>query len=227
MQVFCDFDGTISIEDATDFVLDHLARPEWVQVEEDWKQGAIGSAECMQRQIPLIEADKKELDCVLDRITIDSGFIGFINFCQEKGMPVIIISDGVDYFIQKILARYHLQHLPVIANRLIMSGSNEKTRYQLVSPYSHSACASDAGVCKCRALEAANAPCVYVGDGRSDFCVSNKPDIVFAKGKLAAYCDKNNIDFTFYHQFTDVTKALRAMLITEQSHRETALQASA
>ena len=56
MQIFCDFDGTISIQDATDFILARFADAEWRDIEEQWKRGTIGSAQCMQRQVALIRA---------------------------------------------------------------------------------------------------------------------------------------------------------------------------
>ncbi len=61
MQVFCDFDGTISIEDATDMVLSRFAGSEWEDIERQWKQGFIGSGECMRRQIALSEASRKAI----------------------------------------------------------------------------------------------------------------------------------------------------------------------
>ncbi|MBN9136589.1 MAG: HAD-IB family phosphatase, partial [Phyllobacterium sp.] len=112
MHVFCDFDGTISLEDATDFILERLASPAWEDIEQQWKQGLIGSAECMARQIGLIEATHQELDSALDDIAIDPTFPAFIDFCWAQGIPVTIISDGVDYFIKRILARHKLDYLP-------------------------------------------------------------------------------------------------------------------
>ena len=208
MHVFCDFDGTVSIEDATDFILTRFAAPEWENIEEEWKQGAIGSAECMQRQISLIHATRQEIDKALDDISIDPGFPAFVDFCRAQGFPVTVISDGVDYFIEQILARHHLECLPVSANRLTMSGINGDTAYHLSCPHSEPTCASAAGVCKCRAVKSPDMS-VYIGDGRSDFCVSDKPDLVFAKGKLAEYCADHGIRFIAYQQFTDVTDALR------------------
>jgi len=74
MQVFCDFDGTISVQDATDFILARFADPEWQDIEEQWKKGIIGSAQCMQRQVALIRANKQQLDTALDAIEIDPSF---------------------------------------------------------------------------------------------------------------------------------------------------------
>ncbi len=211
MHLFSDFDGTISIQDATDFILNRFADPEWELIEQEWKEGTIGSAECMQRQIALIRVTKQELDSALDEVSIDPDFPDFVHFCQAEGIPVTIISDGVDYFIQRILTHHGLGHLPVIANRLSISGINGHTAYRLSSPYSQTNCISAAGVCKCRAVQSDDMR-VYIGDGRSDFCVSDKPDLVFAKGKLAEYCAQQDIAFTAYRQFGDVTKALQKAL---------------
>jgi 2-hydroxy-3-keto-5-methylthiopentenyl-1-phosphate phosphatase len=115
MQVFCDFDGTISVQDATDFILARFADPAWQHIEEQWKQGAIGSAECMQRQVTLIRATGQQLDAALDEIEIDPSFPAFANYCRSQGIPLTIASDGVDYFIHRILARHRLPPLQVIA----------------------------------------------------------------------------------------------------------------
>lgn len=210
MHIYSDFDGTISIEDATDYVLQRHAEPEWEVIESEWKRGAIGSAECMQRQIALIHATRQQLDACLDEVTIDPGFATFSRLCRTKSIPLTVISDGVDYFIKRILARHHLE-LSVIANRLAISGVNGHTQYQLSSPFSRPECASASGVCKCRAVRSSDMR-IYIGDGQSDFCVSDKPDFVFAKGKLATYCTERGIAFIPYAQFSDVTHWLEHAL---------------
>lgn len=211
MHIFCDFDGTISIEDATDVILTRFADPQWLLIEEEWKAGHIGSAECMRRQISLIRASRAELAEALDGIAIDPGFASFIRFCKSYELPVTVISDGVDYFIRHILAKHHVTDLPVIANQLIIEGINGHTAYELASPFSHPACASAAGVCKCRNISSAGMR-IYVGDGRSDFCVSDKPDLVFAKGKLAIYCQQQDIPYLPYKNFNDVVHGLKKAL---------------
>ena len=212
MPVFCDFDGTISIQDATDLILSRFASPDWERIEEEWKQGAIGSAECMQRQVALIRATKRQLDAALDEIDIDPSFPAFASFCRSRGIPLTIVSDGVDYFIHRILARHGLAQLPVTANHLTICGLNGHTRYYLASPFSEATCASAAGMCKCRSVGLASGMRVYVGDGRSDFCVAAKPDLLFAKGHLAAFCERQNIPFMPYREFADVARAFKRRL---------------
>lgn len=209
IHVFCDFDGTITTRDVTDFVLERLAPPEWLEIEAQWQRREIGSAECMQRQIGLIPASCHELDAVLDEIQIDEGFAEFVALCSYSGTKITILSDGVDYFIHRILKRYGLGGFEIFANKLNILPGN---CYQLTSPWRDAGCTFGAGVCKCRLIKKKNVHRLFVGDGRSDFCVSAKPETVYAKGHLAAYCEKRAIPYKSYKTFHDVTAGLGGLL---------------
>jgi 2-hydroxy-3-keto-5-methylthiopentenyl-1-phosphate phosphatase len=211
MHVFCDFDGTITIGDATDHVLSNLADPQWLEIEEQWKAGHIGSGACMRAQVGLIRASRDELDAVLDNVAVDPGFVAFRLFCRSRGIPMSVVSDGVDYFVHRILAREGVDDMPVLANRL---GFTEQG-FELTSPYSLASCQSNAGTCKCSLVKTQSGPSIFVGDGRSDFCVSSKPDYVFAKGRLADFCTERGIDFMRYNSFHDITARLEAILSEE------------
>jgi 2,3-diketo-5-methylthio-1-phosphopentane phosphatase len=209
VHIYCDFDGTVSVQDATDFVLSRLADPEWQGIEQLWQAGEIGSAECMRRQISLIRATPEQLDQVLDEVEIDPFFASFADFCAAHTVPVTIVSDGVGYFIKRILRKRGLDHLPVIANRLVVSARNGQPSYGLLSPHAEQTCMTAAGVCKCHWLGAHEQQRIYIGDGRSDFCVSDKLELVFAKDELAQHCLKRGIPFYAYRDFSDVTAGLK------------------
>lgn len=209
MQVFCDFDGTISVKDTTDEILSRFALPAWKLIEEEWKNGEIGSAECMRQQIALIYASKQELDIALDSLPIDPTFPDFVRFCEALGAPITVISDGVDYFIRRILGRYQLGYLPIIANQLRITGDRT---YALSCPHTNPACVSAAGVCKCKQIDSRTGMRVFVGDGRSDFCAAGSADLLFAKSTLATYCEQQAIPYIPYHQFMDVQHALKRAL---------------
>ena len=206
MQIFCDFDGTISLKDATDEILNKFALPEWEFLESLWKNGEIGSGECMRGQIALIRASKAELDAELDSQPIDPHFGEFVRFFEASGTPITIISDGVDYFIKRILGRHGLAHLPVIANHLTIKNDGN---YSLTCPHSNPACKNASGVCKCSKLAQYGEKIIFVGDGRSDFCATTEADILFAKHTLAIYCEQRDIDYIPYQNFADVKAALK------------------
>lgn len=212
VNVVCDFDGTIALEDVTDSLLDRFADPAWKQVEAQWLAGQFGSRECMARQVALIEATYEELDRYLDAVEIDSSFPSFVDACDRRGnVALSVVSDGIDYAVRRILGNHSLSRLRVKANALI--GLADK-RYRLDFPYSAPDCGPRAGNCKCaiarnrsRALPP-NAPTILIGDGTSDFCVASNVDFVFAKDRLLAHCKSNAIPHLPFNNFFDIERAL-------------------
>lgn len=215
MQVFCDFDGTIAKVDTTDLVLTRLADPSWEDLERRWQRGQITAAECMRDQIALIGGDDKALDTVLDSVQLTEGFVQFAAWCQANAVPLTVVSDGVDYFIARILGRHDLGHLPVVANRL----AGEAAARRLEQPWSRAGCAAGSGVCKCQAAARAESGeaslLVFIGDGRSDFCVSGRADLLFARDALADYARARAMphhEFSDFHTITATLAAARRRL---------------
>ena len=215
MQVFCDFDGTIAKVDTTDLVLTHLADPAWEDLEDQWKRGEITAAACMRGQIALIGGDDVALDAVLDSVELVEGFEDFVAWCQASAVPLTVVSDGVDYFIARILSRHGLGHLPVVANRLVGDAAAGR---RLEQPWSRAGCAAGSGVCKCQVASAGGQTdtlMVFIGDGRSDFCVSGRADLLFARDKLAAYARSRAMphhDFSDFHSITTTLAAVHGRL---------------
>lgn len=211
MQVFCDFDGTITVGDTTDLVLSRLAPPEWERIEADWVAGRIDAAACMRRQIGLIEGDDGDLDALLDEVPLDPGFGVFAAWCAAEDVPLTVVSDGVDRFIRRILARHGLAYLPIVSNRL----AGRPGARRLDQPFRRPGCAAAAGVCKCHAVARRarpGTPMVFIGDGRSDFCVSQRADVLFAKGRLADYAAARGQAHHAFETFHDITATLAPLV---------------
>lgn len=209
MLAFCDFDGTIATDDVTDLVLNRFALPAWQDIEALWEAGVINSAECMRAQIRLIRARRDEIDKFLEQVEIDPGFRDFKRFCDRSGIRVVIVSDGVDHFIRRVLALHDISGIKIIANRLIETEHG----FDLDFPHTRPDCRAAAGVCKCAALKGRGSH-VYVGDGRSDFCAARSAAMVFAKDKLAAYCRQEAIPHVVYEDFFDVLDMTISILET-------------
>ncbi|HEY3951049.1 MtnX-like HAD-IB family phosphatase [Phenylobacterium sp.] len=207
MRIICDFDGTITRQDTTDLVLERLADRKWAALQDAWLAGKLSGADCMTGQIALVGGSQAELDAVLDSVQLDPGFPAFVAWCEANGFPIGIVSDGVDRFIDRILTRHGLDQLTATANRL----AGEPGAWRLELPWREAGCAAGSGVCKC-AVSAGEAPMVYVGDGRSDFCVSGRADILFAKGALAEHCAAQGRSYYPFDTFHDVRRRL-AMLV--------------
>ena len=205
----CDFDGTISIDDVTDAMLERFARPGWREIEAEWEAGRIGSGECMKRQVALLDMSRAELDEFLAGVAIDPHFLAFEKATRRLGIALQVVSDGIDSAIHRILALHGLEGLPVHANHLVQL---DERRWRLTSPNAVARCVSACGTCKCELLAAHTATShkvLFVGDGRSDFCVAAKADFVLAKARLIDHCVQEGIAHAAFGNFED---ALALML---------------
>ncbi len=207
-KILCDFDGTISIPDATDVLLEQCARPEWKDLERQWRAGTIGSRDCMSRQVELIDASEGDVDAVIDQIPIDPAFPQFVDHARRLGLGLAIVSDGLDRVIHRILANNGLHGLTVIANRLEPTGLR---RWRMQSPHAADACVGRSGTCKCACAGHAAAignRTLLIGDGQSDVCVAGRADFVFAKRRLLAHCQAAGIAHRPFDGFNEVVAML-------------------
>jgi len=204
-HVFIDFDGTIAPVDTTDLLLERYADPAWTSVEEDWKAGRIGSRECLVRQIDLVRALPEAVDALLAEIEIDPWFEGFVRLCRRHGFATTVVSDGLDRSVETVLRRAGLD-LPYFANHLEWLGGD---RWRLGFPHGREDCKALSGNCKCAFAHAAGPVArILVGDGRSDFCIAHRVDLVLAKGKLAQYCRDNGLAYQEFTTFAEASALL-------------------
>ncbi len=210
-NILCDFDGTISVEDVIDSLLDRFGRPGWEALEQDWRAGRIGSRECMSGQVALLDMRQEELDTHLDGLWIDHAFPAFVARARELQMPIRVVSDGLDYAIHRILGRYGLDNLPLAANHL--APATPPRQWQLTSPFQADGCRS--GTCKCACVAQARtggAKTLLIGDGASDFCAADQVDFVFAKHRLIEHCRAAGIPYVPITGFEDALELLPRLL---------------
>ena len=209
-NIYCDFDGTISSVDVIDALLERFGLPGWMALENDWRAGRIGSRECMSGQVALLDLDRAELDAYLANAEIDPAFPAFVAQARRLGMPLQILSDGLDYSISTIMSRHNLAILPVAANRLCPVSAR---RWALSSPWQAAGCAS--GTCKCACIERGRLPAtqtLLIGDGASDFCAAERVDFVFAKHRLIDHCRSRNIPHVPISGFDEAIALLPLLL---------------
>lgn len=210
--ILCDFDGTISVEDVTDSLLERHAHPEWTAIEQRWRAGAIGSRQCLREQIALVDADRGQLDALFASMRIDRAFPAFVEAAMAANIPVRIVSDGLDVAIESLLARHQLDYLPVAANHLRADGPR---RWQLEFPWARADCAVSSGLCKCAQValaRQAKKKVLLIGDGTSDFCAAGAVDLVFAKHRLIEHCRARDLPYVPITGFADAIVLLPALL---------------
>jgi 2-hydroxy-3-keto-5-methylthiopentenyl-1-phosphate phosphatase len=215
--VFLDFDGTITDRDAIDAILDAFADPAWLQIEDAWTSGRIGSRECLAAQMGLVTASREQVDQLLDGIGVDPGFSMLLDVCAARAVPVHILSDGFDYCIRRILGHPDRNFSARLIGSHIVSSTVQPADggWRAGFPHPLEPCAHGCATCKPLAmarLNRADAVSVFVGDGMSDRYAAACADVVFAKNKLAAYCDGASIACERYDTLATVATGIDRLL---------------
>jgi len=219
-RVFVDFDGTIAPVDTTDLLLERFAAPAWRDIEEEWKAGRIGSRECLVRQIDLVRVTPAEMDDFIRTVDIDRGFQSFVGLFRRLGHALVVVSDGLDRTIRTVLDRNDID-VPYFANHLQWRGDD---RWRLTFPHARSDCAALSGNCKCSFSEGRPSELnILVGDGRSDFCLAERADLVLAKSSLLKHCRTTGLPHIAFEDFDEATHHLaswleeRGAIVTDRS----------
>ena len=210
--IFCDFDGTITEVDATDQILTQLAHPSWREVEQEWTRGLIGSRECLERQIALVETTPTELNALIDALPVDPDFAEFDRLAHSARIPLVILSDGLDTVIRRVLRRAGLR-------RALRNGANfyssalrlEGRRLRISFPHASPDCPHGCATCKPALIERLAPgyhPVVYMGDGLSDRYAVERASLIFAKRQLLAYCRDRGLNVHAFETFGDILDVL-------------------
>ena len=207
LWVLCDCDGTASVKDVQNMLLDHFLGKSWrLQVE-----AVLARGEKSTTYMPMLYKDwlasKEEMIQVIDEnAALDPCFPRFVEYCREQGYHLEIVSDGLDIYIEHLLAKHKLDDIPFTSNRLVF----EDGKCRIDSPFQSESCGLCGNCKKQRVLAAreAQAHClVYIGDGISDECPAGLSDITFAKGGLLAYCREHNLEAVQFRDFSDLLAA--------------------
>jgi len=210
-EIFCDFDNTITTVDCTDSILEKFASSEWLVFEDRLINNKITAKECLQKQIPLIKANQKELEkFILEQVEVRKGFTSFVEFCNKLNYSLAIVSDGLDFVIKLILQKYNINNIPIYSNQLQINQNG----FNILFPLYKKKCKVGLGNCKCSIVKKnkKNIKRVYIGDGSSDYCtVQNEANYVIARGKLVDFCRQNNINYLPFNNFLDVIQILKSI----------------
>lgn len=209
IAVLCDFDGTIAQDDVGNLFFRTFARKgDPGAVVELWKRGVISSRECLEREAFLVDAAREDFDRFVCARKLDPYFKDFIDFTRKRGIEVVVVSDGLDFYIERMLMRSGLGELEFFSNVMKLGNGGISVgfpHYDLMED------CRDCGNCKSFHLQRLRQHgyfIVYIGNGLSDRCPSGRADLVFAKGELLSYCRENNIAHVAFDNFRDIEREM-------------------
>jgi 2-hydroxy-3-keto-5-methylthiopentenyl-1-phosphate phosphatase len=203
-SVFLDFDGTMTVVDTGVHLLDRLADSSaWRAIDELYGAGAIGSRECLEREWALLPHDEPALRDAVREVGLDPDTERLIADLRNGGAEVTVVSDGFGFYAEEVCARLDV---PVLTNAVDWAtGAIEFPNLDRCCP------CSSCGTCKQAPIKDARRrgrTTVFVGDGVSDRKAALLADVLFAKGRLAEWCDVSGIDFECFETLADVHSAL-------------------
>jgi 2-hydroxy-3-keto-5-methylthiopentenyl-1-phosphate phosphatase len=220
LAVFCDFDGTFSVQDVGSTLARQRLAERRRQLWARFEQGEFTAWSYVVELFDGFELPQAELHRFLETITLDPGARGLVAWCADSGIPFQVLSDGFDWNLDR-LQEIHDLRFAYRANHLEYEGDTWHVAPGAPNP----ACSCGTGTCK-RGLIAAHrratpgAFCVHIGNGRvSDQCGALEADLVFAKDTLVDALRERGKAFIPFATLDDVREALDAGLRAGQERR--------
>jgi 2-hydroxy-3-keto-5-methylthiopentenyl-1-phosphate phosphatase len=186
LAIFCDFDGTFSVQDVGSTLAQQRLPEKRKQLWKRFEQGEFTAWTYAMALFDGFELPEKDLDRFLETIDLDPGARPLLDACSAARIPFLVLSDGFDWNLERLQAMNRIR-FDFQANHLEYEGD----AWRLEAGRPNDACGCGTGSCK-RGLIASyreehpDAYCIHIGNGRvSDLCGALEADLAFAKDTLA------------------------------------------
>jgi len=216
IKIFCDFDGTITTKDVGEHMFHEFGDGEKAYaIFQRWLRKEIDSIQEWRELLDLVkDLTEVQFDNFLFTIDIEYGFKEFLQFCEQHNLELIVLSNGLDYYINKILTNNGFDNLTIYANKMVFTDDGPKVSF----PHSDEECRICANCKRNHIIENSSDDdiTIYIGDGYTDTCPIQYVDFIFAKKTLLKFCEKERISYYPYKNFKDVINRIKPLL--EKKH---------
>ena len=213
LKVFVDFDGTITLEDVGDAIFRKFGEVEKVnQIIDGLLKDKISSRQCWDELCDSVNVvSKNELDKFIDFIDVDPTFLPFVKFCSDNELELVVLSDGFDYYIERLFNKAGLTGINYYSNKLFV---NENGILKAEYPYFDSDSPTSANCKRNHIINHSGDEdyTIYIGDGNSDKDAAQYCDFIFGKNALARFCSMERISFYPFNNFEDVKNKITVLL---------------
>jgi len=204
--VQCDFDGTITEEDASFFLLDTFAQGDWRRLLRDYKEHRISVGEFNTKAFAMVKDDKPTLlEALKGKVKVRAGLHGLVNYCLREGFRLVIVSNGLDFYIKAVLKDLGLENIEVHAAQASFHPEGMKVQYVGPDGERLEDGFKEAYI---KSFLKLGYRVIYIGNGDSDFAPAKYAHYVFATGDLLAYCKDNNLKYKPFENFIDVVREI-------------------
>ncbi len=204
--VQCDFDGTITEEDVSFMLLDTFADGDWRRLYKEHEEGKMSVGRFNTEAFALVKADRQTLvKAAKTGVKIRPGFHKLVACCRRKAFRLLIVSNGLDFYINEILKDMSLGDIEVFAAQTRFSADGLKVQY--VGP-DGSHLDEDFKDAYVNLFLKEGYRVIYIGNGTSDFPPARQCHYVFATSALLTRCQQTRLGCTPFTNFNEVVRVL-------------------
>ena len=207
--VQCDFDGTITEEDVSFLLLDAFADSSWRQLLREYRAGRISVNYFNTKAFSMVKADRLTLvELAKERVKIRPGFLQLIVYCRRRSFRLVIVSNGLDFYIDAILRNIGVDNIEVLAAKTQFGSEGLDVVYigpdgsQLEDGFKDT---------QIRSFLEMDYRVIYIGNGVSDISPARHAQHVFAIDELLSYCKEANLNCTPFSDLNDVVQKLELL----------------
>jgi 2-hydroxy-3-keto-5-methylthiopentenyl-1-phosphate phosphatase len=212
LQIYCDFDGTITEKDMIITLMEHFAPAGWEQIKDEVLARTTSVQEGVGRMFAMIPSAKIQemADYAQSVVKIRPGFPECMQYIKDQAFDFFVTSGGMDFFVEPILA-------PWVKPDQIYCNHADRSDSMIRIDWPHAcdtACSGGCGCCKPSIMRQTHRPgCrqVVIGDSVTDVKAAKIADFVIARGLLADFCENENIPFHEFQDFYDVIRILKGL----------------
>ncbi|MEK4098205.1 2-hydroxy-3-keto-5-methylthiopentenyl-1-phosphate phosphatase [Bacillus sp. FSL E2-0195] len=213
IQVFCDFDGTITNNDNIMSIMEKFAPPEAEEIKQKILSQELSIQEGVSQLFRLIPINLHDdiIQFLQETAEIRTGFHEFIQFINENNISFYVISGGMDFFVYPLLQEI-IPKEQIYCNATDFSGEFVEVKWP--HPCDEQ-CQHSCGLCKSsliRELSSKDDFHIVIGDSITDLQATKQADKVFARDFLITQCEENRIAYTPFETFHDVLAELKHLL---------------
>ena len=207
--VQCDFDGTITEQDVSFFLLDAFAQGDWRELLRDYRAHRISVGEFNTRSFAMVKADEHMLlKAMKGRVKTRAGFHELVSYCQQRDFRLVIVSNGMEFYIRAVLNDLGLPNIEAHAARASFRPKGMEVEYMGPDGKKLEDGFKEAYV---ESFLRLGYRVIYIGNGDSDFAPARYADRVIATGDLLAHCKESNLECESFETFLEVVRKLELL----------------
>lgn len=210
--IYSDFDGTLASHDTIDLLIEEFIGQEYERsVNLRLVSGELTVRGALEEEFARLHLSAAQIAQFLTaRVRLDPALPALAEFARRRHIPLAILSSGMDLLIEPLLRAGGCGAVPLVCNRLRCEPANGS--WNLSIEFRDNSANGHDKAAVLRQAKRDGRRIVYLGDGFTDLECAHEADVLFAKRRLARYCQERGIPYQPLASCSQVVEYLRRAL---------------